>query len=198
MIDLMKRSSTYLFVSGAVALLFGLVAAFFPIATAITLVVLWGVYALLDGITAAAMAFRPRPDQSRGFLIFTAVVGVLAGLVAVLSPVTAGFALAWVLGVWLMLRGVVEIVSAFTQQQSAPRWLLVLGGVFWLIAGWLIVGSPEVAALAIALWLGVLAIVWGIVLLAVGFLVRREVKRVEPIPGQVIPPPTLPPAGPTA
>lgn len=198
MIDLMKRSSTYLLVSGAVALLFGLVAAFFPIATAITLVVLWGVYALMDGITAAIMAFRPLPGQSRGFLIFTAVVGVLAGLVAVLSPVTAGFALAWVLGVWLMLRGVIEIVSAFTQQQSAPRWLLVLGGVFWLIAGWLIVGSPEVAALAIALWLGVLAIVWGIVLLAVGFLVRREVKRVEPIPGQVIPPPTLPPAGPTA
>lgn len=37
MIDLMKRSSTYLFVSGAVALVFGLVAAFFPIATGITL-----------------------------------------------------------------------------------------------------------------------------------------------------------------
>ena len=97
MIDLMKRSSTYLLVSGAVALLFGLVAAFFPIATAITLVVLWGVYALMDGITAAIMAFRPLPGQSRGFLIFTAVVGVIAGLVAIFSPVTAGFAL----GIWI-------------------------------------------------------------------------------------------------
>lgn len=198
MIDLMKRSSTYLLVSGAVALLFGLVAAFFPIATAITLVVLWGVYALMDGITAAIMAFRPLPGQSRGFLIFTAVVGVIAGLVAIFSPVTAGFALAWVLGVWLMLRGVIEIVSAFTQQQSAPRWLLVLGGVFWLVAGWLIVGSPEVAALAIALWLGVLAIIWGIVLLVVGFLVRREAGRNAPIPGEVVPPTGFPPAGPAA
>ena len=188
MIDLMKRSSTYLLVSGAVALLFGLVAAFFPIATAITLVVLWGVYALLDGITAAVMAFRPLPGQSRGFLIFTAVVGIIAGLVAIFSPVTAGFALAWVLGVWLMLRGVLEIVSAFTQQQSAPRWLLVLGGLFWLIAGYLIMSSPGTAALAIALWLGVLAIVWGIMLLVVGFLVRREAKRNAPIPGQVVPP----------
>lgn len=198
MFDLMKRSSTYLLVSGALALVFGIVAAMFPIGAALTLVVLWGVYALMDGVLAAAMAVRPLPSQSRGFLLVTALAGIVAGLIAVLSPVTAGFALAWVLGVWLMLRGVLEIVSAFTQQQSAPRWLLVLGGVFWLVAGWLIAGSPEVAALAIALWLGVLAIVWGVVLLAVGFLVRREVKRNEPIRGEVIPPPTFPSEGPTA
>ncbi|MFT4225053.1 MAG: HdeD family acid-resistance protein [Micropruina sp.] len=189
MIDLMKRSSTYLFVSGAVALLFGLVAAFFPIATGITLVILWGIYALLDGIVAAVMAFNPRPDQSRGYLIFTAVVGILAGGVAVFSPLTAGLALLWVLGVWLMLRGIIEIVSAFTQPQTAPRWLLVLGGVFWLLAGWLVLSAPNTAAaLIIALWLGILAIVWGIVLITVGFLVRREVNRIAPIEGEIVPP----------
>ncbi len=189
MIDLMKRSSTYLFVSGAVALVFGLVAAFFPIATGITLVILWGIYALLDGIVAAVMAFNPRPDQSRGSLIFTAVVGILAGGVAVFSPLTAGLALLWVLGVWLMLRGIIEIVSAFTQPQTAPRWLLVLGGVFWLLAGWLVLSAPDTAAaLIIALWLGILAIVWGIVLITVGFLVRREVNRIAPIEGEIVPP----------
>lgn len=189
MIDLMKRSSTYLFVSGAIALLFGLVAAFFPIATGITLVVLWGIYALLDGIAAAVMAFNPRPDQSRGFLIFTAIVGILAGGIAVFSPVTAGLALLWVLGVWLILRGVIEIISAFTQQQNGPRWLLVLGGAFWLVAGWLILAAPDTAAaLIIALWLGILAIVWGIVLISVGFLVRREAARIAPIEGEVVPP----------
>ena len=104
MFDLMKRSSTYLLVSGALALVFGIVAAMFPIGAALTLVVLWGVYALMDGVLAAAMAVRPLPGQSRGFLIVTALAGIVAGLIAVLSPVTAGFALAWVLGVWLMLR----------------------------------------------------------------------------------------------
>ncbi len=189
MIDLMKRSSTYLFVSGAVALVFGLVAAFFPIATGITLVILWGIYALLDGIVAAVMAFNPRPDQSRGYLIFTAVVGILAGGIAVFSPVTAGLALLWVLGVWLILRGVIEIIAAFTQPQTAPRWLLVLGGVFWLLAGWLVLSAPDTAAaLIIALWLGILAIVWGIVLITVGFLVRREANRVAPIEGEIVPP----------
>lgn len=202
--ELMKRSSTYLIVSGALAVLFGIVAAFFPIATALTLVIVWGVYALIDGVAAAAMAFRPGPGQSRGFLIFTAVVGIAAGLMAVSSPVTAGSALAWVLGVWLMVRGVLEIVAAFTQSAAGDRWLLVLGGVFWLLAGWLIMANPGVAALAVALWLGVLAMIWGIVLLIVGFHLRGIAKEGEPIKGEAsdaspsVPPPSVPPAGPTA
>lgn len=40
----------------------------------------------------------------------------------------------------------------------------------------------------IALWLGILAIVWGIVLITVGFLVRREANRVAPIEGEIVPP----------
>lgn len=202
--ELMKRSSSYLIISGALAVVFGLVAAFFPIATALTLIVVWGIYALIDGIAAAVMAFRPGPGQSRGFLIFAAVVGIAAGLIAVSSPATAGGALVWVLGVWLMVRGVLEIVAAFTERAAGDRWLLVLGGVFWLIAGWLIVANPGVAALSVALWLGVLAIIWGNVLLIVGFHVRGIAKENAPIPGEVsdaspsVPPPSVPPAGPTA
>ena len=186
--DLMKRSSTYLLVSGAVAVIFGLVAAFFPIPTALTLVVLWGVYALIDGILAAAMVFRPGPDQSRGFLLLTAIAGIVAGLIAIFSPTTAGIVLTWVVGVWLIVRGVFEVIAAFTQRGASNRWLLVLGGAFWLVAGWLIVAYPGVAALSIALWLGVLAIIWGVVLLVVGFAVRREAQRIEPIEGEIVPP----------
>ena len=83
MTDLMKRSSTTLLVIGAVSEVFGLIAAFFPVATAVTLVVLWGIYALIDGITAAVLAFSREGRQARGFLIFAAVVGIAAGLFAV-------------------------------------------------------------------------------------------------------------------
>lgn len=186
--DLMKRSSTYLVVSGALAVIFGLVAAFFPIPTALTLVVLWGIYALIDGILAAAMAFRPNPDQSRGYLILTAIVGIAAGLIAIFSPTTAGIVLTWVVGIWLIVRGIFEVVAAFTQRAAGSRWLLVLGGAFWLVAGWLLVAYPGVAALSIALWLGVLAIIWGVVLIIVGFAVRREAKLIAPIEGEIVPP----------
>ena len=47
-----QRSPTSLFVFGALAVVFGVIAAIFPVATALTLVVLWGCYALIDGIVA--------------------------------------------------------------------------------------------------------------------------------------------------
>ena len=186
--ELMKRSSTTLLVFGAVSVVFGLIAAFFPIATAVTLVVLWGVYALIDGITAAVLAFSREGRQARGFLIFAAVVGIAAGLFAVFQPIRSAVALAWVLGIWLIIRGVMELIGAFTNPQGQSRWLLALGGLLWLVAGVLVVSFPGVAALSISLWLGVLAIIWGIALLVAGVQVRKVAKETAPIEGQVVPP----------
>ena len=63
----------------------------------------------------------------------------------------------------------------------------MLGGVLWLVAGWLVVSSPGVAALSISLWLGVLAIVWGIVLLVAGFRARSAAKQSPEASAQVPP-----------
>ncbi len=186
--ELMKRSSTSLLVFGALAVVFGLVAAFFPVATALTLVVLWGVYALSDGVAAAVMAFRPAEGQPRGLLIFTAVVGILAGLFAIIHPISSAVALAWVLGIWLIIRGVLEIVGAFTSQQDTSRWLLALGGLLWIVAGWLVVSYPGVAALSISLWIGVLAMIWGIVLLVAGFQLRKVAKQAAAVPDEAAAP----------
>ena len=132
MIDLMKRSSTALIVFGVLATIFGLIAAFFPVATALTLVLLWGIYALVDGVTAAVLAFSGDARQSRGFLIFAAVVGIAAGLFAILQPVKSAVALAWVIGLWLLVRGVLELVGAFTNTDVQSRWLLNCAGAWAL------------------------------------------------------------------
>jgi uncharacterized membrane protein HdeD (DUF308 family) len=58
----------------------------------------------------------------------------------------------------------------------------------WLVAGVLVVSFPGVAALSISLWLGVLAIIWGIALLVAGVQVRKVAKETAPIEGQVVPP----------
>lgn len=188
MTELMKRSSTYLFVSGALAVVFGIVATLFPVGTAITLVIMWGVYALVDGVAAVVMAFRPDGAKARLFLLVTGVIGIFAGLFAIFRPITSAVALAWVLGIWLIVRGVMEIAGAFGTRAAGPRWLTVLGGIFWIIAGVLMVSFPDVAALSISLWIGILAIVWGIVLLIVGWQVRRLGQDDTRVPGEVVPP----------
>jgi uncharacterized membrane protein HdeD (DUF308 family) len=116
------------------------------------------------------------------------VVGIAAGLFAVFQPIRSAVALAWVLGIWLIIRGVMELIGAFTNPQGQSRWLLALGGLLWLVAGVLVVSFPGVAALSISLWLGVLAIIWGIALLVAGVQVRKVAKETAPIEGQVVPP----------
>lgn len=172
------RTSTSLIVSGILAIIFGILASFWPASVVLTLVLLWGAYALIDGILMLVLAFRRGVGGGgRVFLIVAGVLGVLAGLVALIRPFDAAIVLAWVLGIWLMVRGIMEIISAFSIARGARRWLLVLGGVLWLLAGILFAANPGAGALGVSLFIGLLAIIWGVLLVVGGIQLRSAAKR---------------------
>ncbi len=175
--ELEKRSPTMLFLSGGLAIVFGLIASFWPLSTALALVILWGAYALVDGVSELATAFRKEVTRTlRVFYIVAGVIGVLAGLFAIFRPVASVVALSWVLGVWLIVRGIMEVAAAFVVT-SRQRWILVVGGILWIIAGVIFTANPGVAALALAMWPGILAIGWGILLVGAGLAVRSMTKN---------------------
>lgn len=174
-----RRSSGTLIALGVVALLFGLVAAFWPMGTALGLVILWGVYALVDGITALGLAFAGRGVPGRGLLFVIGLAGLVAGLLVIFRPFSGQVALAWLLGTWLVVRGIVEVVGAFGERTMRPRWMLLLGGLLWIVAGVVFVANPGIAALTVALWLAILAIAWGVLLLAAGISLRSAVNDAE-------------------
>ena len=97
-----------------------------------------------------------------------------------LNPIPGAIALAWVLGFWMLIRGIMEFVAAFSSGDVRPRWLIVLGAILWVIAGILFLVSPGAAVLTIALWLGILAIVWGVTLIAAGTQVHKAAREAEP------------------
>lgn len=179
MIASLRRSPETMIVYGILAVLFGLIAAFWPVGTALTLVTLWGIYALVDGISAFIQAFRNVTASSRWWFVFTGIVGVLAGILAITRPFASSVALAWVLGIWLMVRGIAEFIGGFAPDLGNSRWLLLLAGVGWFVAGILFVAYPGAAALSIALWLGILAIVWGLLAIGAGFSLRSDLKQIE-------------------
>lgn len=174
----MRRSSTVLLVMGVLALLFGIAALVWPISTAIALVVLWGAYALVDGVSAIAMAFRTEGASAKAFLVVVGVIGILAGLIAMFRPISSAVTLAWILGIWLIVRGILELVAAFADIPNRARWLLILGGLLWLVAGILFVANPGAGVLTISTWVGILALIWGGLLVAAGWD-RRSVERAD-------------------
>ena len=179
MLKFARRSSAVLIVSGLLAVLLGVIAVAWPGLTILPLVLIWGWYALVDGALALAAGLRPANRDSRVFLIVIAVIGIVAGLLAIFRPLDSGIALAWILGVWLLARGASELVSAFSQQRESSRWLLLLGGTLFVVAGIIFIATPGTAALTVSRWLGACAILWGVFILGAGIARRAAVKEAE-------------------
>ena len=165
-----------LLVRGVIAVIFGILAIAWPIHTAIALALLWGIWALTDGIGSIVQAFQPESKGSRLWLVVLGVIALVAAFFAITSPGMAAATLTWILGIWLIIRGVFELFGAFSSRQVMPRWLLVLSAALSILLGVLFVANPGAGAVGIAVLLGVTALIWGVTLIAVGLSVRRELS----------------------
>ena len=179
MSDFITWSWKVLVVQGVVAVVLGVVALVWPQITLVALVVLWGIWALVDGIAMGAAAFRPGPAGRRILFGIMAVIGVLAAFFAFFRPGLTAAALIWILGIWLIVRGAFEFFGAFSSTRTAPRWLLILGAVLDLALGILFVANPGPSVRAVVWVIGILAIVWGIVFLVLGLTVRKRAGELE-------------------
>jgi uncharacterized membrane protein HdeD (DUF308 family) len=108
-----------LFISGAAGLILGILA-FRSLAitnddaTAILLLAIWvAVGFIFRGVATTVSAISDPGMPGRGWEIFFGVISVLAGIVVMASPLSSLNILAWVIGIWLIVMGVFEIVSAF-------------------------------------------------------------------------------------
>jgi uncharacterized membrane protein HdeD (DUF308 family) len=57
--------------------------------------------------------------------------------------------------------------------------MLIVSAVLSLVIGILFVARPGVGVLSIVLWIGVVAIIWGIVLIIAAFAARRLGKEID-------------------
>jgi uncharacterized membrane protein HdeD (DUF308 family) len=175
--DLLNTTWKLLLLRGVMGVLFGILAIAWPIETVIALAVLWGIWALIDGFGLFAAAFRPGGTGGERLLAgVMAVIAVLAGLYAIVHPGSAATAITWVIGIWLVVRGVFELVGAFaTGLSGSTRWMAVLTAAIDFLLGGILVAHPGNSAVGITWLLGIVALVWGVVLIVLAFVVRSQV-----------------------
>jgi uncharacterized membrane protein HdeD (DUF308 family) len=180
--DWMTVGWKMLIVRGAIGIIFGILAIVWPISTAIALALLWGFWALMDGLGSLTQAFSPESRGSRLWLIILGVIALFAAFFAIFSPAVTAVTLTWILGIWLIVRGVFEAVGAFTTNHVTPRWFLLLGAAFSILLGILFAANPGAGAVGIAVTLGVVALLWGATFLVAGLSVRRLLTSTPPQP----------------
>jgi uncharacterized membrane protein HdeD (DUF308 family) len=165
---------------GSLAIAFGIIAITAPIETVTALAIFWGCWALVDGIGLLYQAFRPEGRGGRWWLVLMGFVAVVAGFLAIIQPGLAATTLTWILGIWLVVRGAFELGSAISAASIWPRWLLVASAVASLILGVLFMLNPAAGAVSIALTLGIIAIAWGVTMVAAGYAVRAAASALNP------------------
>jgi uncharacterized membrane protein HdeD (DUF308 family) len=159
---------------GVVAIAFGLLSLARPGAMSLSLVMLFAAYAFVGGIaTVISAAQRGRAGQSWGMLMLDGVLGIAVAVVAVLWPASTALAFVWVLGAWALLTGGLEIGSAISLRKVIRHeWTLALAGLLSVGLGVLMFAQPIIGAIAVVYTLGVYAIAFGGVMIALGFRLR--------------------------
>ena len=158
---------------GLAAVLFGLLTFFLPGITLVTLVLLFGAYALVDGIFNVIAFFRVASHQWA--LLIEGVIGIIAGVLTFAWPAITALALLYVIAFWAILTGVFEIIAGIRLRKVITNeWLLLVMGVLSFLFGLLILFAPGAGALAIVLWIGAYALVFGVFLLALAFRLRGQ------------------------
>ena len=146
------------------AILFGVLTFVWPGITLLTLVLLYGAYALADGVLALVEAVMGGAPAPRWWLALVGLLGIAVGILTFAWPgITALVLLLFIAG-WAIATGILQIVGAIRLRKEIDNeWLLIASGVLSVIFGLILVAQPGTGALALLYVIGIYAVLYGII-----------------------------------
>lgn len=158
---------------GVFALAFGLIALAAPGATMLSLVVLFAVYALFDGVAELYLAAQSASHGAgwRGWapLLAGGLVSLAAAAIAMLSPGLTILVFVLVMAFWSLVSGVAMIATAFQLDAAHGKVWLILGGLASIVFGVALAFAPLVGAVVLTWWVGVFALAMSAALFAMAY-----------------------------
>src|SRR6516164_5727863 len=165
-----------LLLRGLSAIAFGILAFFWPGLTLLTLILLWGVYALCDGVFALGAAiFAKGGDMGpRWWLALAGIVSIFAGAVTFLYPGMTALVLLMFIAAWAIIIGLLQIWGAIEWRKVLDdAWLLALNGVLAVAFGAILFAWPGSGAVALVWMIGWFALVFGCLNVALSFRLKK-------------------------
>ena len=165
-----------LLLRGIAAIAFGILAFGWPGLTLLALTLMWGIYAIADGVLAlwAAIASKGGEIAPRWWLAIVGIAGVIAGLLTFVWPGMTALILLIFIASWAIVIGVLQIWGAIRlRKEIEGEWLLGLSGVLWVAFGVIMFVRPGAGALALIWWIGSFAILAGCVYIALAFQLKK-------------------------
>jgi uncharacterized membrane protein HdeD (DUF308 family) len=162
---------------GLAAVVLGIVSLFAPQLAFLSLVFVFGVYAIVDGVLSLSIG-TTRARANRGLIIARGLVSLAAGAIAIVWPGMTSLALILVIAAWAVMSGILEIAAAIRMREVIRHeWLLGIEGVLSVGFGVVLFIAPLTGVIVIGLWLGAFALILGGMMIGTAFRVRSFVRE---------------------
>ena len=111
------------FIAGVASVILGILAfRHFGQGYAILLLAIWiAVGFIFRGVAAVAAAVSEPKFPGKGWAIFFGVISIIAGIVVLAYPFDSIVTLALVVGIWLIIVGVMEVISGFGMRSDVKK-----------------------------------------------------------------------------
>ena len=173
----LHRSWWLLLLRGIIAVAFGVATFVWPGISLVSLILVYGIYAVADGILALIAAIRGGGVAPRWWLALGGIASLAAGALAFVWPGLTALVLVYLIGFWSIVRGVLEIVGAIRLRNEIPNeWSLGLAGALSVLFGAILVVAPGTGALGLLWLIAAWAVLFGLLLIWVAFRVRKLAK----------------------
>lgn len=171
---LLARTWWALLLRGLAAVAFAFLAFLWLGRTAANFAVLFSVYAVADGALSLMGAIRGGGIASRPWLALAGAVSIAAGVAAALLPTVTSVSLAMLIGVWALVRGALEFVSAIALRRVMyEEWSLAMVGVMSILFGVLMILIPEFGPWNLLRLVSVYALILGLLLILLALHIRK-------------------------
>ena len=172
---ILRRTWWLLLLRGLMAIAFGVLSWVQPGISLAALVMLFGVYALIDGVAGVWASMAGHNDDGHWWvLLLWGVVGVGVGTLTLSAPGLTALALLFYIALWAVATGVLQIVAAVRlRKEIEGEWMLGLGGLASVAFGVVLMARPMAGAVALLWIIATYAIFFGLLLVVLAFKARR-------------------------
>jgi uncharacterized membrane protein HdeD (DUF308 family) len=177
----LTRNWWVLALRGVAAIIFGILTFLMPGITLAALVLLFGAFAITDGIFAIIAAIKTSGKERKWWLlIISGVLSIIVGVLTFVMPEITALFLLYLIAFWAIFTGTLAIATAIRlRKEITGEWLMALGGIASVLFGVLLLLFPGAGALAVVLWIGAYALVSGAIMLALAFKLRSWNRELQ-------------------
>jgi uncharacterized membrane protein HdeD (DUF308 family) len=162
-------------IEGIILLVLGAAAIIVPVIATLAFTLFIGWLFLISGVVGLITTFWMRNAPGFWWSLLSGVVGIAAGIVLILWPISGTVSLTLVLIAFFLIEGIVTLMYAFEHRaQLSGRWgwMLASGIVDLILAGIIFAGLPETATWALGLLVGINLLFGGTAIIGMALAAR--------------------------